>query len=278
MVGADVNGKVQSIDELVNVVIDARKSGKGMRGDVVYVSGMPLEFWSKTDELNARFSAGDFASVPVYLGGSDGHTGWGNRVLLRRAGITKHFFAHLSADEHAYYGIGKDGEPNGFVVDAGREKLDAAAPPPSKEQYLEGGRAAIKYLHSLGITAWLDALVNDTVLSTYKSLAEQSDLSPHVAAFWKVEPRNDPAKELEIVRKMRQQYAGIPNLTVPGIKVFADGVVEYPSRTATLTKPYKNTGRSGDLLFEPARFAELATAADKQGRIVQATNFPLTPS
>lgn len=268
LIGADVNGQVQSIDEVVKVAVDAKKSGKGMRGDVVYVSGMPLEFWSKTDELNARFSAGDFGSVPVYLGGSDGHTGWGNRVLLQRAGITKEFVAKLSAAERAYYGIGRAGEPNGFVVDAGREKLDAAVPPPSKEQYLAGGRAAIKYLHSLGITAWLDALVDDTVLSSYKSLAEHGDLTPHVAAFWMVNPRNEPAKELETVQKIRQQYAGIPNLTIPGIKVFADGVVEYPSQTAALTKPYKNTGRSGDLLFDPARFAELATAADKQGLIV----------
>ena len=35
-----------------------------------------------------------------------------------------------------------------------------------------------------------------------------------------------------------------------------------------MTKPYQNTGKAGDLLFDPARFAELATAADKQGLIV----------
>jgi predicted amidohydrolase YtcJ len=45
-------------------------------------------------------------------------------------------------------------------------------------------------------------------------------------------------------------------------------VVEFPSQTAALSKPYKNSGRSGDLLFEPARFAELATLADKRGLIV----------
>jgi hypothetical protein len=39
--------------------------------------------------------------------------------------------------------------------------------------------------------------------------------------------------------------------------VFADGVLEIPSQTASLTRPYRNTGRSGDLLFDPARFAEL---------------------
>ena len=89
-----------------------------------------------------------------------------------------------------------------------------------------------------------------------------------MAAFPVVNPRNDPAKELEIVRQLRQQFAGIPNLTLPGIKVFADGVLEFPSQTASLTRPYRNTGKAGDLLFDAARFAELATAADKQGLIV----------
>ena len=106
------------------------------------------------------------------------------------------------------------------------------------------------------------------ILATYQSLAQQGELTAHVAAFPVVNPRNDPAKELEIVQKLRGEYAGVPNLTLPGIKVFADGVVEFPSQTASLTKPYRNTGRPGDLLFEPARFAELATLADKQGLIV----------
>ena len=80
----------------------------------------------------------------------------------------------------------------------------------------------------------------------------------HVVAFPVINPRNDPAKELEAVQKIRQEYANLPNLTIPGIKVFADGVMEYPSQTASMTKPYRNTGKSGDLLFDPARFAELA--------------------
>ncbi|MGA8437681.1 MAG: amidohydrolase [Candidatus Sulfotelmatobacter sp.] len=268
LVGADVGDHVHSIDDLVSFAADAKKSGKGMRGEVLYISGMPLEFWSHTDELNARFNTGDFAGLPVFLAGSDGHTGWANRDLLKRAAVTKDFLAHLSAAERAYYGIGKDGEPNGFAVDAGREKLDAAIPPPTEEQWLAAGRAAVQYLHSLGITSWLDAWADESVLSTYKALAQHKELTAHVAAFWVVNPRNDPVKELETAQEIREKYAGIPNLTIPGIKVFADGVLEYPSQTASLTKPYKNTGRPGDLLFDPARFAQLVTAADKQGLII----------
>jgi len=268
LIGADFSEKEPSIDELVKFAEEARKSGKGMRGDVLRMSGMPLEFWSMTDELNARFNSGTFAAVPVFLAGSDGHTGWGNHALLARAGVTKDFLAHLSDGQRAYYGVGKDGEPNGFAVDEGRNKLDAVVPSPTAQQTIAGGRGAVHYLQSLGITAWLDAAADDPTLAAYKSLAESGELTPHVAAFWKVEPRNEPAKEIEIAEKMRRKYAGIPNLTIPGIKVFADGVVEFPSQTAALTKPYKNSGRSGDLLFEPARFAELATLADKRGLIV----------
>ena len=268
LVSADVGDHLNSMDELVSVASDAKKSGKGMRGDVLRVGGMPLTYWSKLDELNARFNSGAYADQAVYLAGSDGHTGWGNRVLLRRAGITKDSLSHLSPSERAYYGVGSDGEPNGFAVDAGLDKIEAIVPAPSKEQLLEGGRAAVHYLHSLGITAWLDAMAEPPILATYQSLAQRGELTAHVAAFPVVNPRNDPAKELEIVQKLRQQFAGIPNLSLPGIKVFADGVLEIPSQTASLTKPYRNTGKAGDLLFDPARFAELATAADKQGLIV----------
>lgn len=268
LISADVTDQVQSIDELATFASDAKKTGKAMRGDVLYISGMPLMFWSKTGELNARFSSGAYANVPVFLRGSDGHTGWGNRTLLRRAGITKEFLSHLSPDDRAHYGTDPNGEPNGFAVDAGRSKIEDAIPAPSKEQWLEGSRAAVRYLHSLGITAWLDAMVDETILSAYQNLAQRGELTAHVAAFAVVNPRNDPRAELEAVQKLRKEFTGITNLTIPGIKVFADGVLEYPSQTASLTKPYINTGKSGDLLFDPARFKELAIAADKEGLIV----------
>ena len=268
LVAADFTDKGDTVDQLAAFAAEAKRSGKGLRKDVLRITGIPLAIWSRIDELNARFNAGEFGSMPVFLGGMDGHTGWANKTLLQRAGVTKDFLAHLSAGQRAYYGVGADGESNGFAVDEGAHKIQTAVPKPSPEQMVAGGRAAVHYLESLGITAWLDASVDESILSAYKSLAQSGELTPHVAAMWRVNPRNEPAKELEIAQSMRKKFAGIPNLDIPGIKVFADGVVEIPSQTAALTKPYKNTGRSGDLLFEPARFAELATLADKQGLIV----------
>ena len=215
LTSADVGDELHSVDELAAVVAEAKKSGKGMRGDVLRVSGMPLTLWSKLDQLNARFNGGPYANQAVFLKGSDGHTGWANQVLLQRAAVTKEFLGHLSSGERAYYGIGADGESNGFAVDAGVDKIEAFVPAPSQQQLLEAGRAAVQYLHSLGITAWLDAMAEPPILATYEAWLRNGELTAHVAALPVVNPRNDPAKELEIVQRQRQEFAGTPNLTSP---------------------------------------------------------------
>jgi predicted amidohydrolase YtcJ len=197
----------------------------------------------------------------------DGHTAWANRALLKRAGITSDFLKKLSVDERAYYGVDKNMEPNGFLVDAGLVKIEPLLPPPTPEQLLAAGRAALQYNYSLGITAWLDPLASDNVLRSYKSLADHGELNSEIVAFPQVFAK-DPAAELAGVQKTRQTYKDVPHLHVTGIKIFADGVAEFPSQTAHLSKPYKNTGHNGDLLYDQKKFNDLCVSADKQGLIV----------
>ncbi len=267
LIGSDASEKVETLDQLAPFVEDAKKARRGMRGDILEVQGMPLAFWSHTDTLNAQFSTGAYEKQYLLLRGMDGHTSWANRALLQRAGITADFLTKLSAGERSYYGFDKDMQPNGFLVDAGEEKIDALLPAFTDEQLLAGARAALEYNYSLGITAWLDPLAADYVLKAYKMLADRGELRSQVVAFPQVLVQ-DPVAELAVVPKTREQYKDVANLHVTGIKVFADGVVEFPSQTAHLSKPYKNTGRYGDLLFDPKKFAELCIAADKQGLIV----------
>jgi predicted amidohydrolase YtcJ len=264
---ADVSDTVQSVAELVAFAGEAKKNGKGMRGDILLISGIPLPIWSRTDELNAQFSAGAYEKQPVFLQGSDGHTGWANRALRLRAGVTKDFISHLSEGERKYYGLGPNLEPNGFAVDAGLTKIHAAMPKPSRQELLVAGRSAVHYLNGLGITSWLDPLADASILTAYRELSEHGELTAHVAAFPEVRAKSDADPLIE-VQALRREFKDVPNLTVPGVKVFADGVVEYPSQSAVMSTPYKNTGKNGDLLFDPARFAKMAIAADKQGLIV----------
>lgn len=270
LIGADASEKVDTLEQLVPFVGAAGKSGKGRRGDVLEIYGIPLGFWSHTDFLNDQFSTGVYEKQSVLLRGMDGHTAWANRRLLQRSGITAEFLKKLSAGERSYYGFDKDDknmQPNGFLVDAGTEKIEPLLPPRTPAELLAAGRAALEYNYSLGITAWLDPLASDDVLQAYKLLADHGELISQVVAFPQVFAK-DPAAELAAVQKTREVYKNVPNLHVSGIKVFADGVVEYPSQTANLSQPYKNTGRNGDLLFEPEKFAELCVAADKQGLII----------
>ena len=267
LISADASEKVQSLNDLPSFVEDAKRTGRGMRGDVLEILGLPLEFWSHCDTLNAEFSTGAYERQSVLLRGMDGHTAWANHALLQRAGITADFLKNLSAGERSYYGVDQELQPNGFLVDAGTEKIEPLLPRPTSDRLLAAGRAALQYNYSLGITAWLDPLASDYVLRAYKLLSDRGELISQVVAFPQVLAK-DPAAELDAVRKTREVYKNVPNLHVSGIKVFADGVVEYPSQTAHLSKPYKNTGRNGDLLFDPKKFAELCVAADRQGLII----------
>jgi hypothetical protein len=267
LISADASEKVTSLNELPLFVQDAKKTGKGMRGDILEILGLPLEFWSHCDVLNAEFSTRAYEKQSVLLRGMDGHTAWANRALLQRAGITVDFLKKLSAGERSYYGVDKDMQPNGFLVDAGTEKIEPLLPQRTPDELLAAGRAALQYNYSLGITAWLDPLATDYVLRAYKLLADRGELTSQVVAFPQVFAK-DPVAELAAVQRTREAYKNVPNLHVTGIKVFADGVVEYPSQTAHLSEPYKNTGRNGDLLFDPTKFAELCVAADKQGLII----------
>ena len=267
LISADASEKVHALKELPPFTAEAKKTGKGMRGDVLEILGLSLEFWSHTDTLNSDFSTGAYEKQSVLLRGMDGHTAWANRALMQRAGITADFLKKLSPAERGYYGIDKDGQPNGFLVDAGTEKIEPLLPKPTPDRLLAAGRAALQYNYSMGITAWLDPMAGDNVLQAYKLLADRGELASQVVAFPQVFAK-DPAAELAGVQKTREAYKNVANLHVTGIKVFADGVAEYPSQTAHLSKPYKNSGRNGDLLFDAKKFADLCVAADKQGLII----------
>jgi predicted amidohydrolase YtcJ len=268
LITADVGEGMTTVDELATFAAEAKKNGRGMRGDILDVSGLPLAFWTKIDELNARFNAPPYADQPLLLEGMDGHTAWANQALLQRAGVDKKWIAGLDETGRGYYGFTKELEPNGFLVDAGVDKVSAVFPDPTPEKMLEAGRAAVAQMHEWGITAWVDPAASDAILAAYKELAEKGELNSHVMALPVIAfKKGHPEQQLAKALKLRDEFKAVPDVKVGGIKVFADGVVEYPSHTAVLSKPYKD-GRNGELLFNPATFQKIAIEADKQGMIV----------
>ena len=266
LLGVDVQNEVADIDRLAAIAADAGRSGRGLRGDVVRISGLPIEVWSHLPELNRAIAAGPLATKPVLLLCSDGHTGWANPVLLKRAGITPRYLRSLPEARRKYYGYDASFTPNGFLVDAGLDVALAVLPEPAAATYKAAAAGAIDYLHGFGITSWLEASITVPMLDAYRALAAEHRLTAHVAAFIDVHAeRPDPLAE---VLKLREEYRDVPGLTLPGVKVYADGVVEYPAQTAAMWAPYAITLKTGDLLFRPEDFARLCIAADRLGLIV----------
>jgi predicted amidohydrolase YtcJ len=266
LLSADAKGDLADVDALEAFVAEARRSGRGLSGDVLVITGVPLGIWSQNAALNERFNGGAYADQPLYLRGMDYHTGWANAALRKRAGLDKSFIARLPEEKRKYYGIGDDGAPNGFAVDEGLAVVEQQVPPPDARKSAAGARAAVEYLHSLGITSWLDPWADEATLTAYRDLAAAGGLSARVAALPVVKP--DDPQSFKDALALREKFGGTANLSIPGVKVFADGVVEYPSQSAAMTVPYRNTGKTGDLLFKPENFAKLCIDADKLGLFV----------
>ncbi len=240
-------------------------------------------YWEQARELGKIFNHGRWADQPLVLSGIDGHTGWANNAMLKRAKIDAALVKSLPANEQGYVGHEADFTPTGFFAESRWDQVRGQIPPASPEVMLKAAREAVRVNNQYDVTAWMDAASNagagDSlfdftateqslgVLPLYRQLAENGELTAHVAALMLTNSKSKPA-DLEVLARVMKQFEGVPNRTFPGIKVFADGILEYPGQTAAVIVPYKNSNKKGELLIDPAHFGELVVAAEKRGWIV----------
>jgi predicted amidohydrolase YtcJ len=247
-------------------------------GDVLVVYNVDTGFWPNARQIDAVLSGGRLTDIPLVLYGSDGHTAWINRAMRIRAGLTREYLRGLSSEDLYFYGHDDALEPNGFVVDTGQTFVQKSIPTPSREALMEAARAGLRYMNSVGITAWLDAAVSGNAdspalsedpgyLPLYRELAQRGELTAHVVAYPVVRP-DSGVQQVAVVEALRDRFELLPDLRVPGLKVFADGVVEYPSQTASLSRPYLNSGRRVAPLFAQQNMNALVVEADRRGLIV----------
>lgn len=281
---ANMQDQVVDLPELEKRLRQWRDDGSARLGpEILQVQGMHSDYWARSEALGKIFNQGEWAETPVILMGSDHHTAWVNARMLRQAGIDKALVASLVEAERGTIGVRVDGQPNGFLVDASWDRVSAVLPPIDDATLLHGAEAAVHYYNSVGVTGWMDPAANaspgqavfaiqptaDTigVLPGYKALAEKGGLNAHVAALLVANPKSRPT-DLEVLETVRKRFAGVPNLTLPGIKIFADGVLEFPAQSAAVIEPYRDSHKRGELLFDPKHFGELVTAADQRGWLV----------
>ncbi|MBF7731587.1 amidohydrolase [Pseudomonas sp. N040] len=280
---ANLYDEIKPLAELEEWILAEDKAGHTRMGDIVVISGASSGYWEKADAIGAVFNQGLWARQPLVLEGIDGHTGWANQAMLARAGIDKALIKTLDEKNASYIGQDKDGNPNGYLSEAGWDRVRSLLPEASAEAMLNAARAGVKANNAVGVTAWMDAAANagaaddvfelkptaETVgvLPLYKQLAEKGELSAHVAALLIVNPQSKP-QDLAMVATVMDQFQNVPNLSFPGIKVFADGILEFPGQTAAVIDPYNNSLKQGQLLIDPQHFGELVAAAEDKGWLV----------
>ncbi|SEN51944.1 hypothetical protein SAMN04487857_12018 [Pseudomonas sp. ok272] len=281
---ANLLDEVKPLPELEQWIIEQDKAGRARAGDVINISGTSSAYWEKSRELGKVFNQGRWADQPLVFTGIDGHTGWANNAMLKRVKIDAETVKNLPVNERGYIGHEADFTPNGYFAESRWDQVRNGLPAPSEDAMLNAAREAVKINNQLGITAWMDAAANanggeDSLfdftatdksvgsLPLYRTLSEKGELSAHVAALMLTNSKSRPA-DLEVVAKVMKEFDGVPNLTFPGIKIFADGILEFPGQTAAVIVPYKNSHKNGQLLIDPAHFGELVVAAEKRGWIV----------
>jgi len=260
-----------------------RDEARGEAGLPLVVFGVNPGTWKDPRVLAEVFDAESWASQPLLLMGSDLHTAWVNRAMRAKAGIDAAYARGLTAAQRHTVGVGADGEPDGILVDAGVDLVTMKLPKPDESLLLEAGKFAVRANNRYGITAWMDPAANagpgealfsrtpgstgTGMLPAYRALAEAGALTAHVAALLVASAISDAA-DLERLDTVREQFQGVPNLTMPGIKIFADGVLEYPAQSAALLDQYGNSGKRGEMLLSREGLQALVDAADARGWLV----------
>lgn len=281
--GSNLHDEIKPLPEFEQWVIAEDQAGRARKADVINIAGVNSAYWEKSSQLGKIFNHGRWASQPVVLSGVDGHTGWANDAMLKRLNIDAALVKSLSEKDRSFIAHNSDFSPTGFLAEGGWDRVRNQLPGPAEATMLEAARKAVQINNQYGVTAWMDAAANaghsDStfemhptekdlgVLPLYSKLAQDGELSAHVAALLVANPKSKPA-DLEVLGKVMQKYQGIENLTFPGIKIFADGVMEFPGQTAAVIEPYKNSQQRGQLLIDPASFGQLVVAAEQHKWIV----------
>lgn len=281
--GANLEDQVKPLAELEQWILAEVKDGRGRAADVISIANVSSAYWEKSRELGQLFNQGRWADQPLVLNGIDGHTGWANNAMLKRLKIDAARVKGMSEQDRSYVGHEADFTPNGYFSESQWDQVRSQIPAASEEVMLKAAREAVRINNQYGVTAWMDAAANagsdDSlfdfkateqsygVLPLYRTLAEKGELSAHVAALMIANPKSRPA-DLEVLASVMNKFQGVPNLSFPGIKVFVDGVLEYPGQTAAVLAPYKNSQKNGQLLIEPEHFGELVAAAEQRDWIV----------
>ncbi|MCY0940817.1 amidohydrolase [Streptomyces antarcticus] len=205
---------------------------------------------------------------PVILVGGDGHNLWANRRALDVAGIT----AATPDPVGGRIVKGADGQPTGVLKDDAQDLVKRHVPEPSRAELVAACAEVLGLAAASGVTTMMDALAGRHELGLYRELAESGRLPQRIVPAIRLDDAQakDPAAALAYARGLRREFEGAPGLRFGMVKVFLDGVIEYPAKTAALLTPYldgagKPTDNRGELYTSAADYGRLTAAFNSAG-------------
>ncbi|HKB30238.1 MAG TPA: amidohydrolase [Streptosporangiaceae bacterium] len=204
---------------------------------------------------------------PVYLTNRDHHGAWVNTRALELAGVG-------SATPDPEGGrIERDGSgsPQGTLHEDATMLVAKHTPPATAAEYAAGLLEGQRYLHSLGITGWQDAIIgpylgHQDILRTYLDLAGAGGLTARVAgALWWDRSRGEEQIGDLLDRREAGQSGRFKANTV---KIMQDGVCENFS--AAMLDPYldghgRPTTNRGHSFIHAGALARYVTRLDAEG-------------
>jgi predicted amidohydrolase YtcJ len=200
---------------------------------------------------------------PVFLPNRDHHSAWVNSRALLIAGIDR------GTPDPADGRIERDaaGEPTGVLHEGAMDLITGLLPADTAEDYDRALAEAQRYLFSLGVTGWQDAIVGAYAgtrdqFDTYLSADAAGVLRARVtgALWW-----DRGGDESQIAGfEARRALATHGRFRATAVKIMQDGVAE--NFTAAMIEPYVGQGNHcGHSNVDPARLAQYMTLLDAAG-------------
>jgi predicted amidohydrolase YtcJ len=191
----------------------------------------------------------------IFVDGADGHSALVNQEVLDLVAYNDDTPDPVDGVIERREG---SSEPNGFVRESARHKIDRLRPPRDPEISIAAMHDAIDRMNSFGITSAYDVWVGELEMQIYQALSESGDLSVRILGGITDEGQFEKhvGADLERVIEGRVNYES-EHLSLNSIKFLVDGVFE--GETAALLEPYQTIDHAGVLNMTPEVLKERVT-------------------
>jgi predicted amidohydrolase YtcJ len=204
---------------------------------------------------------------PVFINNRDNHAAWVNSRALELAGVD----ASTPDPADGRIERASDGSPSGTLHEGAMNLVRRLVPRADLEEQIEGLLIGQRYLHSLGVTGWQDAIVGEystlqDSFDAYVAAAERGRLTARVrGALWFERGRGLEQLPFLLDRRERSR---VGRFAAASVKIMADGVCE--NFTAAMLEPYldghgRATDNRGIPFFDGDELEEAAVALDREG-------------